>query len=178
MKRVWIIGASGSAKTTLAQRLSERLNATFVDLDELNWRPNWNLAPEDEFLAALEEALKEERWVVAGNYSQTQARFLHLADTVVWLDYSLPVVLLRQLKRTFRRMAKHEACCNGNYESLRRTFSRDSVVLWLLRRFNHRRRSGWNTKQRARRERMRFMHFRHPAQCEFWLNSPHSSSSE
>lgn len=170
MNRVWILGASGSGKSTLARELSEKLGARCVDLDELHWRPNWQKAPNDEFLSSVERAL-DETWVVAGNYTRIQALFLSRADTLIWLDYPLALVLWRQLRRTVRRVARREPCCNGNFESLRRTLSRDSVVLWLLSTFRNRRCQGWATKRRARLSKMRFVHFRHPRQCDEWLRA-------
>ncbi len=171
MTRVWILGASGSGKSTLARELSQRIGANLVDLDELNWRPNWQGAPESEFLKAVEGALAEPSWVVAGNYTKIQRQFLHLADTIIWLDYPLLFVLWRQTKRTFQRIRKRESCCNGNFETWPRTFSRDSVLLWLLRTFRRRKQSGWNTKRRARQLKTRFVHFRRPRDCHNWLQA-------
>ncbi len=171
MKRVWILGASGSGKSTFARALSDTIGADCVDLDELNWRPNWQSAPESAFALAVDRALGARAWVVAGNYTKTQARCLHLADTIIWLDYPLPLVLWRQLKRTLRRIVRRESCCNGNFESWQRTLSRDSVALWLLRTFARRKRAGWNTKRGARKGGTRFVHFRHPRQCDEWLRN-------
>jgi adenylate kinase family enzyme len=169
MTRIWIIGASGSGKSTLARQLANKIGASCVDLDELNWRPNWQEAPPAEFLADVERALADTSWVVAGNYSRIQSRFLQDADTIIWLDYSLPIVLGRQLKRIVRRVVFHEPCCNGNQETLRRTLSRDSVLLWLLTTFHRGRRQRWATKRRARLNGTRFLHFRRPFQCSLWL---------
>lgn len=171
MKRVWIMGASGSGKSTLARELSQTLGAVCVDLDELYWRANWKGAPEPEFIASVERALSEQIWVVAGNYSRIQAKFLPLADTLIWLDYPLGFVLWRQMTRTLRRISKRELCCNGNLETLSRTLSRDSVALWLLRTFRRRQRSGWDTKRRARLNGTHFVHFRHPRDCDKWLRN-------
>ena len=171
MKCVWILGASGCGKSTLARQLSQKMGARCIDLDELHWRPDWQTTPEAEFIAALEQATESPCWVIAGNYSKIQARFLPRADTIIWLDYSLPVVLWRQIKRIWRRVVHNEPCCNGNYETISLTFSRDSVLLWLLRTYNKRRRSGWNTKRRAHQSGMGCLHFRHPSQCARWLQT-------
>lgn len=40
-RRVHVIGNSSSGKTTLAMRLARALDADFVELDALNWLPNW-----------------------------------------------------------------------------------------------------------------------------------------
>ncbi len=169
MNRIWIIGASGSGKSTLARQLADKLGISCVDLDELNWLPNWQSVPEAEFFASVERALQSPSWVVAGNYTKAHTLILPHVDTLVWLDYPFLFVLGRQLKRTWRRVVRRESCCNGNFETLALTFSRDSVVLWLLRTHHKRRRSGWNTKRRARQLGMTCLHFRHPAQCAQWL---------
>ncbi|BCM90156.1 hypothetical protein IAD21_02007 [Abditibacteriota bacterium] len=169
MNRIWIVGESGSGKTTLANALSQVLGAECVDLDELYWRPNWQVAPPDEFHTDVERVLSEVRWVVAGNYAKTQAQFIPLADTIIWLDYPLPFVFVRLLKRTLRRVNKQEPCSGGNFETLRLTFSRESILLWLLRTFRRSRRRGWQVKREARLAQKRFIHFRHPTQCEQWL---------
>ena len=171
MNRIWILGASGSGKSTLARQLSQQMGARCIDLDELRWRPNWQPTPEAEFIAALERVVQSPSWVIAGHYSKIQPRFLPLADTIIWLDYSLPVVLSRQIKRIWRRVVHNEPCCNGNYETIGLTLSRDSILLWLLRTYNKRRRSGWNTKRRARQSGIGFVHFRHPSQCARWLQT-------
>lgn len=171
MKRVWIIGASGSGKSTLARQLANKIGASCVDLDELSWRPNWQETPEDEFVESLERALNAPSWIIAGNYTRIQSRFMPRADTIIWLDYSFLFVLWRQIKRTTRRVVRHEPCCNGNFETLTLTFSRESVVLWLLKTYARRRRSGWDTKRLARRRGVRVFHFRHHRNCQKWLET-------
>ncbi|RYX83235.1 adenylate kinase [bacterium] len=171
MTRIWILGTCGSGKSTLARQLSQRLGANCIDLDELHWRPNWQTAPEAEFFASLESETQSSSWVIAGNYTKAQKHFLPKVDTIIWLDYSFPFIFARLLKRTWRRVFLHEPCCNGNQENLRLAFSRDSIILWLLRTYWLRRRTNWNTKRRARHRGIRFIHFRHPSQCAKWLQS-------
>jgi hypothetical protein len=65
----------------------------------------------------------------------------HRADTVVWLDYALPVVLGRLLWRTLRRIITQEELWHGNRERFLTQFSsRDSLLLWALRTYPRRRR--------------------------------------
>ena len=167
--KFWIVGAAGSGKSTLARALELKIGATAIDLDELHWRPNWTTAPETEFRSALEAALGAESWAVAGHYSQTQSLYLERADALIWLDYAFGLVLLQILERTFRRVFRGEMCCHGNRESLTRTFSRDSVILWLFKMFWKRRKQARVSQRRARALGLQTFHFRHPRQTARWL---------
>jgi adenylate kinase family enzyme len=140
MNRFVIIGSTGSGKTTLARELSRVVDAPHIELDALNWGPNWTAASTDVFRAKVTEAVRVERWVVEGNYHVVRDLVWPRADCIVWLDYSLPLVLRRLLRRTLRRIFTHEPCCNGNRESLRMALSKESILLWALKTYHRRRR--------------------------------------
>jgi adenylate kinase family enzyme len=141
MNRVSVIGTSGSGKTTFAGRLARVLEVPHVELDSLSWELNWTPAPRDVFRSRLRQAISADRWVVDGNYGNDARDLIwERADTIVWLDYSLPVILHRIVRRTLRRIVFREACCNGNRESLRIALSRDSIILWALQTYKRRRR--------------------------------------
>src|SRR5215211_387588 len=61
-----VIGTTSSGKSTLAERLAERLDMDFIELDALHWEPNWQEAPLEVFRARVEAATQAKRWVVAG----------------------------------------------------------------------------------------------------------------
>src|SRR5262249_48157528 len=61
------------------------------------------------------------------------------ADAVIWLNYTLPVILYRLLGRTFRRIVTGEVYHSGNRESLRSALSRDSIILWALQTYHRHR---------------------------------------
>ncbi len=133
MKRVVVIGTSGSGKTTFASSLASLLNVPHIELDQLHWNPNWQETPRDQFIEKVKTATDIPAWVVDGNYTtKVSAIAWQRADTIVWLDYPFRVVITRLLVRTFRRAVLGEACCNGNRESLRQAFSKDSIILWAF----------------------------------------------
>ena len=75
--RIHVIGNSTSGKSTLAARLAEALDATFVELDAINWQPGWvglNATDPDELERRIGEATRGERWVVAGSYTKFSQR--------------------------------------------------------------------------------------------------------
>lgn len=41
MNKIIIIGTTGSGKSTVAKKLSEKLNVPHIQLDFLFWKPNW-----------------------------------------------------------------------------------------------------------------------------------------
>ena len=131
-RRISVVGTSGSGKTTLARQISQRLAIPHVELDALHHEPDWQEAPIDVFRKRVEQSLSSDSWVVDGNYSKVRDIVWSRADTVVWLDYSLPVIMTRLLRRTWRRVVAQEELWSGNRETWRQTFSRDSILLWAL----------------------------------------------
>lgn len=116
--RVIVLGGSCSGKSTLAQRLARSIDAPFVELDAINWRPGWTQAPDDEFREALGAATSGEAWVVAGNYRRiTQPTVWPRADLFVWLDLSLSLTLRRMVRRTWRRWRTRELLWGTNVEN-------------------------------------------------------------
>ncbi len=141
-KRVNVIGTSGSGKSVFARRLAETLGLPYVEMDRLFWKADWQQSPEEEFTAALREALAGDAWVVDGNYNRTQPVKWERVECVIWLDFSLPVTLLRALRRAINRSWTRKEFWpgTGNRESFARLFSRDSIVLWTLQSYGRNRR--------------------------------------
>jgi len=171
MRRVNVIGSSCAGKSTFARRLASALAVPHVELDHLHWEPGWVEVSTEAFLKRVAVATQGEGWVVDGNYSVSREVFWPRVDTVVWLDYSFPRVLWRSLTRTWNRIVKGETCCNGNRESVWRTFSRDSIVLWVIRTHGRRRREFRRGTLPALAERgVEVVGLRTVAEAERWLS--------
>ncbi len=116
--RIVVLGGSCSGKSTLAHRLADVIDAPYVELDALYWRPEWTPAPVEEFVAALDAVSAEERWVAAGNYrSRAQATTWPRAELFVWLDLPLSLTLRRMVRRTWRRWRTRELLWGTNIEN-------------------------------------------------------------
>lgn len=140
-RRTAVVGTSGSGKTTLASRLAQRLGVLHVELDAIHWGPDWTPAPRDLFRERTAQALGGEAWTTDGNYSAVRDIVWSRADTVVWLDYPLPLIMVRVTGRTVRRFITRERLWNENRERFRESFfSRDSIILWALCTYRRRRR--------------------------------------
>ena len=115
MRRILVGGISGSGKTTLGRRIASALDLSFVELDALFHGPGW--VPRDEFEADVDAATAGDAWVVDSHgYPQVRDQLWSRADTVVWLDYSRPVVMGRVLRRSFARATYDRELWNQNRE--------------------------------------------------------------
>lgn len=171
MKRVVIIGTTGSGKSTVAERLAPLLGGTAIDLDALNWGPNWTPAPLAILRERVEVVLDGDRWVVAGNYSALRDVVWSRADTLVWLDYPLPLIFWRLLRRTLRRILLREELWGGNRETMRKQFaSRDSLFLWAVKTHFRRRHEIPVELARPDYAHLHVAHFHRPGATERWLN--------
>src|SRR2546423_442076 len=103
MQRVVVVGVTGAGKTTFASTVSRRLGVPHIELDALYWGPKWTAVDTETLRARVALAVAGEAWIVDGNYSRVRDLTWAKADTLIWLDYSLPVVLSRLLRRVIRR---------------------------------------------------------------------------
>jgi adenylate kinase family enzyme len=168
MRRINVVGTSATGKSTFAIKLAERLGVPCVELDELHWEPGWTEAPEAVFRGRVAAATDGGDWVVDGNYSSVRDLVWARADTVVWLDYPLPTILRRFLRRTVRRIARREELWAGNRERLAtQFFSRDSLLMWILSTYRRRRRE--YPRLLAEHPNLSAVPLRSPAEAARWL---------
>jgi len=135
-RRIVVVGTTGSGKSTVAHALARAGGLTYLELDAFNWRPGWVESDLVEFRAGLTDALAgaDTGWVVDGNYlTKTEDLTWPSADTVVFVDPSLALILVRIVRRTIRRARAKEELWSGNREQIRLLFTRDSLIVWALR---------------------------------------------
>jgi adenylate kinase family enzyme len=171
MQRISIIGTSGSGKTTLARKISQYLTIPHIELDYLHWEPNWVEVSDDIFQQRVEKSLTGDSWIVDGNYGKVRDYVWRKADTVVWLDYSLPVIMNRVLRRTYERVTKQQEVCNGNRETWKQTFSRDSIILWVLQTYKRRRKEYPALFQQPEYAHLQIVHLRSPQATQDWFRT-------
>ena len=103
MKRVLVIGSPGAGKSTFARKLRERTGLPLYYLDQIWHCSDGSHLSEKEFDDRLDELLKQERWIIDGNYSRTLVRRLAACDTVFLLDYPTDLCLLGAASRIGRK---------------------------------------------------------------------------
>jgi adenylate kinase family enzyme len=99
MKRIVVIGCSGSGKSTFSRKLQQVTGNPLHHLDKLFWLPDWELRSDVEQDRIQKERIKEDNWIIDGNYQRSLPIRLERADTVFFFDYPRRLCLYRALKR-------------------------------------------------------------------------------
>ena len=168
-RRVNVVGTSSSGKTTFARALAARLDVPHVELDALNWEPNWTAAAPNVMRQRTAAAIEGDAWVVDGNYSVVRDLVWTRAEAIVWLDFPLATILWRYAQRTRRRVRSREELWpgTGNRERLRNVVGRDSLLWWILSTYRRRRRE--YPERLAATPQLAAVRLRTPAEASAWL---------
>lgn len=173
MERINVVGTSCSGKTTLALDVARRLGLAYVELDALFWGPGWEPVGSELFHSRVADAVRGETWVIDGAYTSSRVGPLiwQRADTIVWLDYPMPLVLGRWARRTVARIRSQEEFWpgTGNRESLTNALRRGGLLWWILRTHHGRRRR--IVARIAALPHLALVRLRSPADADRWLAS-------
>jgi adenylate kinase family enzyme len=148
MRRVLVMGCSGSGKSTFAQALAANLGLPLVSLDALFWQPGWVEPDKGAFTVRVNEAVAGEAWVIDGNYlSHGGEERLARADTICWFDLPTATCLWGVLRRTFASYGRVRAeMAPGCPERFDAAFYR---YVWTYRRIQRPRMIAWLDGLRA-----------------------------
>jgi len=169
-RRIVVVGVSGSGKTTLSRRLGAKLGLPVTELDALNHQPGWTEASDEDFRRDVEAAMSySDGWVLDGLYQRRLGDLvLRQADTLVWLDQPLPLVLRRLVKRAVRDIVTKRDLFNGNRQTWRFAFfTRDSLVSFAVKRHFKQRRV-WPAALESHPN-LQIVRLRSPREVDGWL---------
>lgn len=143
VRRVRIVGVSGSGKTRLAGRVAAILRVPHLELDAVFWDAGWAYRDLDEALRTVRTFADESDasrggWVADGNWSSRMQGLLDPgtpggADVLVWLDHPRPLVTWQIVRRTVSRGLRRTELWHGNRESPRswlRLDPQENVMRW------------------------------------------------
>lgn len=99
MKKVLVIGCPGAGKSTFARKLSEKTDLPLHYLDMIWHKADRTTISTEEFDATLSEIMKNDQWILDGNYQRTMSLRLEKADTVYFFDLPLDVCLSGAIER-------------------------------------------------------------------------------
>ena len=165
--RVLVYGVTGSGKSTAALAIGARTGQPVTLVDELTWLPGWVPVDGDEQRRIIGEIVAGECWVLDTAYGAQLDLVLPRAELVVGLDYPRWLSLARLIRRTVSRVITREPMCNGNVETWRKVFARDSIIVWHFQSFARKRARmrAWA----ASPDRPEVLLFRRPRELEEWL---------
>lgn len=160
----------------LGRELASLMSVPFVELDAINWGPSWTMIGAERFQALAAAAIAQDAWVIDGNYGGRGIRDLvwARADAIIWLDYSLPLVLWRLLRRGVVRIRSREELWpgTGNRETIRATFfSRESLFVWAVTSYGKRRKNYPRLLALPQYESAAKLRFHTPREAEQWLEA-------
>lgn len=121
MKRILIIGNSGSGKSWLAARLAEELTIREVNLDTIVWQPGGfnQKRPQHEIDHAIQTLAQEPSWVVEGVFGALAEQLLDTADTLLFLDLDWSVCQDSLLSRGSQSAKQRDAvAAKKNFQQL------------------------------------------------------------
>ena len=126
-----VVGTSGAGKSRFASRLARATGARHIELDAFKHGPNWTERSQEEMRRRTAEAIgAADTWVVDGNYTEVRDVVWPRATTLVWLDYSKPLVMSRIIRRSLGRVVMRTELWNGNRSDWRRWGDPTHPIRW------------------------------------------------
>jgi adenylate kinase family enzyme len=140
--RIVVVGTSGAGKTTMAKRIAAAFGLPCIELDRLQWGPDWEALTDsdpDEFVRRVSAAISGDAWVSDGNYAVVRDLIWRRATHLVWLDYARAVVMYRVIRRSIARVLDQTELWAGNKEDWRRWLRPSHPIRWAWSTWKERR---------------------------------------
>ncbi len=93
MKKVLVLGCSGSGKSTFSIKLHEKTKIPLYHLDNIWWKADRTHISRDEFDERLSDLVSQDSWIIDGDYSRTYEKRVAACDTIFFLDYGQKVCM-------------------------------------------------------------------------------------
>jgi len=113
MKKILIIGIVASGKTTLAERLSKKINVPWYELDCIVYHQTptgRHKRTAEEQIEVLKEIDKNGPWIFEGTDRQSYQCLYQMADIIIFLDPPLWKRRIRILSRFVKQKLGIEKC--------------------------------------------------------------------
>ncbi|MDP1694103.1 MAG: AAA family ATPase [Candidatus Woesearchaeota archaeon] len=108
-KRIYIVGCSGSGKTSVAQELAGKLHIPRYDLDDMFWKKKYTVKRDEQTCRSmLQKIAKKDQWIIEGVYDRWVDPAFKRATLVIWLDISPSVITYRLIRRYLQRKKENK----------------------------------------------------------------------
>lgn len=114
--KIYIVGSVGSGKTTLARKVSAKLQIPHFETDNFVWtrHPTGDIRNEIEVRdQLLQDAIALNNWVIEGVHMDWTDAGLREAEQIIFIDIPKKKRTLRIVKRYIRQLLKQE---KANYK--------------------------------------------------------------
>lgn len=103
MCRATIIGNAAGGKSTICKAITEKHKLPLYPVDNIQWKPGWVAAPENEVTSEIRNIMKQEKWLLDGwgPWETIEERF-EMADTIIFVDHNVWIHLYWALKRQIK----------------------------------------------------------------------------
>lgn len=113
--KILIIGSVASGKTSLARKLSRKLNINYYEIDSIvhDDRNNYKRSPEEQKKIINEINDKENDWIIEGTLRKNLFYLLDMTDVIVYLNINVRIRKWRIIKRFVKQKLRLE---KSNYK--------------------------------------------------------------
>jgi len=133
LRRISIVGSTGSGKSHLARELAHRLGLPLCELDKLRKKAASHGPYGPTFQSRVAELVNGDGWIIDGHYRDVRHLIFCRADLVVWLNYPLRIVALQLMQRFRRKVIANLRRAVKQSGKARRMARFDVTVPWTRR---------------------------------------------
>ncbi|MCI5744694.1 MAG: hypothetical protein MR270_00180 [Erysipelotrichaceae bacterium] len=107
MKKIIVLGNSGSGKSTFTKNLSKITNIDALHLDVLIYKHDWKTSEYESVKHKIDDFINKDTWIIDGNFLKKSPQRFTLCDTIYFLDINRFTCLFSVIYRYFKYKGKH-----------------------------------------------------------------------
>ena len=101
-KKIAVIGCCGAGKSVFSRKLAAATELPMYHLDMLYWREDCTHITRKEFIEKQNEILKNDSWIIDGNYRNTLEYRINAAQLIFFFDLPTEICLNGAINRGVR----------------------------------------------------------------------------
>lgn len=115
--KIVVVGVSATGKSTFTRKLAQKIKVFPVFVDAIMWKPGWNYIGDEETAKKLIEISDGSQWIIEGYLVEGAKEIIfNRADSIIYLDYSPIVAVLRYIKRYWKHRVNPRTELDGSPE--------------------------------------------------------------